>query len=177
MSNRARAGWLILLLLVLGSIASNIYLVYTALRLQNQLEVASLTAGLALDNAANQLETVRTQEFTLVVPIDEEVPVSATIPFDEQFNVPINVVVPIQSEVQVPLNLGLIGRYNIDIPLDLEVPVNVNVPIRIKRDVPINTVVPIEMNVPVTLTLKGTPMAQQLTEWREIILDLRQNLP
>ncbi|MBA3533421.1 MAG: hypothetical protein H0T73_16000 [Ardenticatenales bacterium] len=177
MSTRARVGWLFLLLLVLASLASNAYLIYTALQLQNQLAATSLTAGLALDNAANQLETVRTQEFTLTVPIDEEIPVNATIPFDETFNIPINLTVPINTNVKVPLQLGMLGTFNLDIPIRTDVPIDITVPIHIKRNVPINTVVPIKLDVPITLTLKGTPMASQLEEWREIILELRKELP
>jgi hypothetical protein len=177
MSVRARVAWIVLTVLVVVSLVSNLYLINLALDLQSQIRTGSTTAALALDNAVRQMEALETQEFTLVVPIDQVIPIDATIPFDEEFVVPIETTVPIDTTVVVPLQLGVLGTVNLDIPISTEVPLDLSIPVRIQRQVPIETTVPIRLDVPVTLSLRGTAVAQQLEDWRAILVDLRANLP
>lgn len=177
MSAGLKIAWIAMIFLVLASLISNAYLINEARDLQNQINGASGTAGEALDAAIEQLAAVETEEFTMVVPIDEVIPVNATIEFDEEFQVPIDVVVPIDTSVQVPLQLGLLGEFDLDIPIRTDVPISITVPIRIQRDVPIETTVPVKLDVPITLSLRGTPMADELRHWREVISELRAQLP
>ena len=191
-----RLASLILLIFILTLIASNLYFLSIISRLQrevhlasnqasraldvssdlqSQVEGTSVMAGFALEYIADQLEILSTQNFTVMVPINQEIPVQSTIPFNEVFDVPINIVVPIDTTVTVPIQLGPLGTTEINVPIQTEVPVNTNIQAPIKKDVTINATVPIQLDVPITLSLEDTPLAQQLAEWRTFMLQLTQN--
>lgn len=144
---------------------------------QNRINGAFILMGLALEDVASQLELLETQSFTITVPIQTEVPVAATIPFDEVFEVPVNTTIPIRTTVVVPLRLGVLGSFDLDVPISTDVPLDLSVPVRIQKEVPIRTTVPINLDVPVTLSLEDTPLAAQLSQWRADLLALLADFP
>lgn len=194
MSTTTRVAWVVLVLLSVASLAANFYLfgqlqqargeiegaVASAAaserqvaEIQRQLDATHNTAGLALDFLGEQLGMLESQVLTVTVPIDEEIPVAATIPFDEVFTVPIQTSVPIDTAVNVPLQLGLLGTYNLDIPIRTTVPIDLEVEVPIRKRIPIETTVPIRFDVPVTLSLAGTPLGEQLAGWGQMLQEMR----
>jgi hypothetical protein len=143
-------------------------------QVQRQIDALSNAAGLALENVEAQLGVLETQLFTMTIPIDEQIPINISFPFEETFDIPINTVVPINTTVRVPVTLGPLGRFDLDVPIRTEVPISLNVQVPIKKDIPINTTVPLQMQIPVTLSLEGTPLGQQLAEWRTLLSSLRE---
>lgn len=144
---------------------------------QRQLDVSTQNLGLLVGFVSEQLGTLETQVLTFTVPIDEQLPIAATIPLDEEFVVPIEVTVPIDTSVNVPLNLGILGTFNLDIPIRTQVPVSTSVTVPLSKQVPIETTVPIRLDVPVALSLAETSLGAQVAEWRTLLEELRGQFP
>jgi hypothetical protein len=172
-----RLPYLLLTVLVLASLALNLFIIV-------QLERARQQALVLADQLTLSLMPLENERIQYTVRIRETVPVTAQIPFRENLNVPIrstipiSLTVPIRQNVQVPVDTGLL-KFNLDVPIDLEVPLNLDVPISldvpvaISRTVSISTVVPISLTIPVDIPLADTPFGPALRQLREAVDRLR----
>ncbi|MBA3534239.1 MAG: hypothetical protein H0T73_20150, partial [Ardenticatenales bacterium] len=79
----------------------------------------------------------------------------------------------INTTVRVHVTLGPLGNFNLDVPINTTVPINLTLQIPINKEIPINTTVPLQMEIPVVISLEGTPLGQQLAEWRTMLSSLR----
>jgi len=109
------------------------------------------------------LTQIADDTFSYTVELDQEVPVSAEIPFSEAFNVPINTVIPISTTVQVPVDLGF-TTYRLTVPIETVVPVDMDVTVPVSQVVDITTVVPLQVDVPIEVAVAETPLAEYLRD-------------
>ncbi len=222
MSNRIKLAGFLLFLIMIASLATNIYLIRTTLNLQtdltetsrqaaeaseqaaqaseqaaqalarleetsskanralstasdvkSQIDSSAAMIGIAIDYLAEQLENIEEQEFTVVVPIDQEFPIDTTVSLEQNVNIPFNETIPINTNVSVPIQLGLFGPFELDIPINTTVPVELDINVPINQDIPIKTTVPVKLDLPISISLKDTAIGQQLGQWREALNQVR----
>ncbi|MGB0387106.1 MAG: hypothetical protein ACPGWR_20000 [Ardenticatenaceae bacterium] len=145
----------------------------TANDIQSQIDSTSVMVGVALDYVAEQLEGIEEQEFTVVVPIDQEVPIDTTVLINEEVSIPFNEVIPINTNVSVPIELPVLGKLDLDVPINTSVPINLDLKVPITQEMPIKTVVPVQTDFPITISLKDTEIGTQLAQWRETLTQVR----
>lgn len=101
--------------------------------------------------------------FSHTVEVDQEIPLSTNIPFNEAVTVPINTVIPISTTVIVPVNLG-ITTYRLTVPIDTLVPVDMDVTVPFSQTVDVVTAVPLDVDVPVEIAIADTPLVDYLQD-------------
>jgi hypothetical protein len=101
--------------------------------------------------------------FSTTVEIDQEIPISTDLPFNEVMTVPVNTVVPISTTVVVPVDLG-ITTYNLAVPINTVFPVDIEVTVPFSETVDVTTAVPIDVDVPVEIAIADTPLVDYLEE-------------
>jgi len=141
----------------------------TASDVKSQIDSSAVMIGIAIDYLAEQLENIEEQEFTVVVPIDQELPIDTTVSLKQQISIPFNENIPINTNVNVPIELPFVGALDLDIPINTTVPVNLDLSVPLKQDIPIKTTVPIKLDFPITISLKDTQIGEQLGQWREAL--------
>jgi hypothetical protein len=146
-----------------------------AVNLRGQVENTGTLTRFAVTAISEQLSQLVSQTITLTVPIDQQVPVATSVRLEKTFEVPIRTTVPINTNVSVPIQLGILGDHTINLPINLSVPIDLVVSVPFSEEIPINATVPIVMDVPVVLSLKDTPLAAQLAEWRGTLEQLGVN--
>jgi len=101
--------------------------------------------------------------FSTTVEIDQEIPISTDLPFNEVMTVPIDTIVPISTTVVVPVDLGF-TTYNLAVPIETIIPVDMEVSVPFSETVDIITAVPIDVDVPVEIAIADTPLVDYLEE-------------
>ncbi len=107
---------------------------------------------------------------TFEVPINALVPVDTTIPFSETIDVPIDEVMHINTivnvpfagaSVPIPIVTDIPVNLNVTVPISKQVPVVMEIPVNLLVDVPIQSDVPINTMVPVKMDFPVTvPLAE-----------------
>jgi hypothetical protein len=141
----------------------------------NVLTIATLlwVRDVALEEVADAralVSGIRNTTLSHTVEVSKEIPVKASVPFEEEILVPINTTIPINTTVIVPVDVGPLGAYDIDIPIRAAVPVNLEVAVPIKETIEIDTTVLIELEVPVEIPISETSLATYLDK-RDAALD------
>ncbi len=157
--------------LTVGLITSLLLHAWTLAQLQQ-------TRQLARDQIAalaSQIAAFRGQTLELPIAINQDVPVRAAIPINEQLTVPINTSVRIQQDVEIPLETPL-GTVSVPVPLDLTVPVNTDVPIVVDTTVDISTTVNLDLNVPITIPVQDSSFAGYLEQLQQRLEALSREL-
>ena len=145
----------------------------TATDVKSQIDSSAAMIGIAIDYLAEQLENIEEQEFSVVVPIDQQLPIDTTISLEQEVNIPFNETIPINTNVNVPLELPFVGALDLDIPINTTVPVELDINVPLNQDVPIKTIVPIKLDLPISISLKDTQIGEQLGQWREALNQVR----
>ena len=141
----------------------------TASDVKSQIDSSAAMIGIAIDYLAEQLESIEEQEFTVVVPIDQEFPIDTTVSLEQQVNIPFNENIPINTTVNVPIELPFVGALDLDIPINTTVPVELDINVPLNQDIPIKTSVPVKLDFPINISLKDTEIGAQLKQWREAL--------
>lgn len=113
--------------------------------------------------------------FSTTVEIDQEIPISTDLPFNEVMTVPIDTVVPISTTVVVPVDLGF-TTYNLAVPIETIIPVDMDVTVPFSGTVDIVTAVPIDVDVPVEVAIADTPLVDYLEELDAILEEIEGQL-
>jgi hypothetical protein len=160
---RRRTPWhyILLWLIAIASLVFNIVLVSQLFTIRNQ-------ARTGIEDAAIALESAEFPNLSFPVTIDETIPISLTVPFNDVFTVPISETIPVsltipfQDEVVVPINdvIQLNNSITVDIVIPilnqtvpLPIPINTNIPIVLDVVVPISQTIPIQTNIPINLMI------------------------
>lgn len=142
--------------LTLLSLALNGIVIFQFLRLR------CVAYGVVAD-ARTLITDLTDDTFSHTVEIDQEIPISTDLPFNEAMTVPINAVLPISTTVVVPVNLGF-TTYNLAVPIDTVFPVDMEVTVPFSQTVDITTAVPIDVDVPVEIAIADTSLVDYLEE-------------
>jgi hypothetical protein len=156
--------WL-LWFVALSALALNVWLINTLLGVRRQ-------AGEAAALAAQEIRALRAATFSTTVKINQSIPISLTVPFNQNFNIPINQTIPIDTVIQVPFEIPFIGTRIFDVPLKTSVPVTLDVSIPVKLEVPIAAVVPVKLAVPVSIAVADTPVDAMLVRAEDYLENL-----
>ncbi len=151
--NRTLDYWL-LWVLVIVSVALNVYII-------NFLREAQRQIGIAAGNASVGVGLLADSAIDYPVEIHEQLPVSMTIVYQDQITVPISVTLPISTEVTVPLRTPL-GIFPIVVPVITSFPVRLNPVIPISIELPISTTVPVDVAFPIHVNIRDTPFGASL---------------
>ncbi len=154
-----------LFLMVTLSLALNFALIVTLLR------VRSAALG-ALDQTIAITNGLGNEAFSIPVHIDQNVPVSVSVPFAYQDTIVTNTTIPISVVVTTPIDLAG-QKIEVTIPIKTTVPVKLQVPIAVNKTIDVNTNVPVKLDANVQVRLADTPLPGYLARLRAAIESMR----
>jgi hypothetical protein len=96
--------------------------------------------------------------------VEQEIPVAASVPINEEVVVPIHTTIPISTLVSIPIDAGVLGTFDIDVPVRAVVPVDLEFAVPIDQTVDIATTVQLDVDVPIEIPLADTPLVGYLEE-------------
>jgi hypothetical protein len=134
------------------------------------------TAENGLDAALEALDSFGEQGYQYEFSIDQEIPISANIPIDQEMTFPVEGTFPIDTTVEVPINAGILGTFVVEVPIETSIDVETSVPIRVKESFQIETTVPISMTIPVEIPPDDPQMEELLTGIRQWLERIKESL-
>jgi hypothetical protein len=159
-------GVLLLYPLVLLSLGLNALLITQLLEVQN-------AAYSSLDQVVAMVAEIENEVIAIPIHIDEEFPVSVSVPFEYSANFPVRTQVPIKTTFIVPFEI--MGKtIDIKVPVDMSVPVNLDVPVSLEKTFDINTTVPVKFDMNVEIKLADTPIPSYFAVLRQAVEGLKQ---
>jgi hypothetical protein len=188
LSRGAKIVIFLLFVLVILSLALNGYGVWQllifreqALALQQRIQDLQQVALETVSHTITELETFDQATIQYTAQINDQIPVQAVVPFQENLQVPIQATIPISEEISTTVafeisQLGLSIPVDITFPLVLDVPVDITVPIDIDHQVPVSTTVPIRLKVPIVVKLSETDLGRYVELLKQELKDLEQAL-
>ena len=181
MSRGTKIVIFLLFLLVILSLALSGYSIWQLLIFREKALVLQHAALEGISRALQELEAFDQATIEYTVQINEQIPVQAVVPFQENLQVPIQATIPISEEINTTVafeisQLGLSIPVDITLPLVLDVPVDITVPINIDRQVPVSTTVPIQLEVPIVVKLSETDLGRYVELLKQELKDLEQAL-
>jgi len=159
----------VLALLTLLSLAANGVVVFGLLRARD-------IALDAVTDARQQVKSLGRDTIAYTFELDQEIPIAATVPVEEEVIVPINTSVPISTSVTVPVNTGVLGTYNIDVPVQTVIPVDLQFDVPVSQTVDISTTVRLQTEVPIRIPIDETPLAEYLDDLDNSLGSLERRL-
>lgn len=155
---------IVLTVLTLLSLALNGVVIWGLLRAQQIALEARQVVQDTVSDARAIVAGVGDDTFSYTLKVQQEVPVEALVPLEEEVVVPIRATIPISTVVIIPINAGLLGTFDIDVPVRTMVPVSLDVAIPISHTVNIATTVLLDVEVPIEIPLAETPLVDYLKE-------------
>ena len=152
-SNRPWDYWL-LWFAALSSLALNVWLV-------NALLVARRQMGEAAGVAAQSVGALRGASIDYTFKVQQEVPVTANVPFHTTLDVPLKLSLPVNTEVTVPLKTPF-GSFDLKIPISTTVPIDLKTQVPISTSFRIATTVPVSLEIPVKIAIADTSLGAAL---------------
>jgi hypothetical protein len=149
-----------LVALILLGVLTLLSLIFNGVVIVQFLQLRCAAHGVVADTRA-LITDLADDTVSLTVEVDQEIPFSTEIPFNETVTVPINTVVPISTTVVVPVNLGL-TTYRLAVPIDTVLPVDMDVTVPFSETVDVTTAVPIDVDVPVEIAIADTLLVDYL---------------
>ena len=154
-----------LFMMVTVSLALNFALIVTLLR-------ARSAALAALDQAVAVTNGLGNEVFSIPVHVDQNVPVSVSVPFAYQDTITVDTTIPISTTVSVPLDLA--GQpVVVALPIQAAVPVKLQVPVSLSKTIDVNASVPVKFDANVQVRLADTPLPGYLARLRAAIQGMR----
>ena len=153
----------LLTVLTLLSLALNGVVNFGLLRARQTALDVRQTALTAVDDARSIVTGVGDDTFTYTLEVEQEIPIAASVPFNEEVSIPVNTVIPIDTTVIVPIDLG-ITTYDLEVPIQTIVPVDLEFAVPISQTVDIATTVLLNVDVPIEIPLAETPLVDYVEE-------------
>jgi hypothetical protein len=107
----------------------------------------------AVAAARESLEVARAEPVELTVSINQQVPISTTVPLSETFMMPVRFDFPLSTRVTTYVTIPLLGRQEIVVPVEATIPVSQTLAIPLEITVPVNITPTLQMDVPVQVAL------------------------
>jgi hypothetical protein len=172
---RSRASgvlWAAIVLCLLISLAS---LALNAVLITNLLTVRqTFVAG--VDQAISGLEALESNGFRYEYHLQQTIPFSGSIPFQQDMVFPFKGNVPIKTTVSVPIDAGILGRFNLDVPIDTSIPIDIQVPIHVDQTFHVETEIPLDMTVPIEISPDDPAIQKLIDGIREWLVAVRESL-
>ena len=109
------------------------------------------------------VSSIGDETFSYTFEVKQEIPIAASIPFNEEITVPVQATIPISTTVVVPIDLG-ITTYNLEVPIRTLIPVDLEFSVPVSKTVDIATTVPLDVDVPIEIPIADTPLVGYLEE-------------
>ena len=152
-----------LTLLTLLSLTLNGVVIFGLLRArQTALDVRQTILN-AVHDARSIVTGVGDDTFAYTLEVQQEIPIEASVPFDEVVIVPVNTVIPIDTTITVPIDLG-ITTYDLEVPIQAIIPVDLEFAVPISQTVDVSTTVLLNVDVPIEIPLDETPLVDYMEE-------------
>jgi len=162
--NKLYAIALVLLaMLTLVSLALNGVVIYGLLQAQRIALDAQQAALQTVSDARDIVSGIGDDTFSYTLEVKQQVPIAASVPFNEVVTIPINTVVPIDTTVVVPVDLGF-TTYDLELPIQTIIPVDLEFDVPINKTVDIATTVLLDVDVPIEIPLAETPLLGYIQE-------------
>jgi hypothetical protein len=175
MNKFAVIALVLLVLLTLLSLALNGVVILGLLQArQVALDVRQTALDTVVD-ARSIITGVGNDTFSYDLRVDQEIPIEASIPFDEVLTVPVDTVIPIDTTVTVPIDLG-ITTYDLEVPIQTLIPVDLEFSVPISHTVDVATTVPLDLDVPIEIPLAETPLVDYMDELDAGLARLEESL-
>ncbi len=158
----------IALLVALLSLALNVYL-FTRL---NQARSVVLDT---LASTSTNLDALPDYTFKSTFKIDQQFPVSGTMPINQSLMFPISMTVPVKTTVSPNVNTPF-GTMNFPVNIDTNFPVNMTVPVVISMTVPYSMTVPVKMDFPIEVKLRDLGVEDTVKSTQKQLDLLRSSL-
>jgi len=180
---RAEAFWLALEKFALFfSFVVNLVLVVVVLALAIALIrfEPAIKEGVAMkliDGLDTGIDLLGSATITRTIHIEDSIPISFTLPIEQNTVVVLNEDVPLTARTTVVLPAGG-GQLNATVSLKL--PKGMPLPVHLTMDVPVNQTVPVVMDVPVEIPLQETELNKVVVHFQEMIAPYKaliQKLP
>jgi hypothetical protein len=156
------------LCLVIGllSLALNAFLIYSLMNTRQ-------TATEGLDAALAALDNFGGEGFHYDYHLEKTIPVSASIPIEQDMVIPFKGEFPIHTTVEVPIDTGVFGTVVVQVPINTSVPVSVSVPIHVDQTFQVSTTFPVSMTIPIDVKPDDPEIQRLLSGVREWLVRLR----
>jgi hypothetical protein len=151
--------------MVTVSLALNFALIVTLLRARNA-ALSALDQTIAITNGLGN------EAFSIPVHVDQNVPVSVSVPFAYQDTIVTNTTIPISVVVTTPIDLAG-QKIEVTIPIKTDVPVKLQVPVSVNKTIDVNTNVPVKLDANVQVRLADTPLPGYLARLRAALESMR----
>jgi len=145
---------------------------------QEQLTELGPVIDSALGDAVSGIDEFRNSTIRFDVSINETVPINTDVVLNRTLQVPISTTLPIDEQFDTRITVN--GPFGIDIPLDITVPIKLDLPIDLVVDIPVNetipvnTQVPVDLDVPIEIEISETEMAALADALAEGLESFRQ---
>jgi hypothetical protein len=159
---------ILLALLTLISLALNAAIIFGLLRAQ---EIALTTVG----DARALVTGIGDDTFSYTFEVRQEVPIAASIPFNEEFTIPLKTTIPINTTVVVPIDLGFTS-YDLEVPIRTVFPVDLEFTVPVSKTVDIATTVSLDVDVPIEIPIADTPMVDYVEKLDEALAHVEAQL-
>ena len=156
---KAKAWPVILTILVLLSLALNVFCLLT-------LAQARSAVAAVLASARNALATLGAESITTQVRVDQEIPFNTTVPISQTLTIPLNMEYPLSTVVNTYVTIPLMGRQEIAIPIEAVIPIHYTFDVPIQVEVPISLTYRLQTEIPVTVEIPPELRAP-LDQWLE----------
>lgn len=134
------------------------------------------TAVEELDAALEALDSLGRQGFHYEYPLNQEIPVAADIPINQELVFPVEGTVPINTTFEVPIDAGILGTFAVEVPVDTSIHVRTTVPIHVNESFYIETTIPVSMTVPIDIQPDDPGMQKLLNGVRDLLERLRGSI-
>jgi hypothetical protein len=168
MERRYLVALIVVSVLTCLSLALNGVVIFGSLKLRQ-------TARGVVGDAQTLLAEMSNDTLSYTVELDQEIPISADVPFNEVLSVPVNTVVPISTTVRVPVDLGF-TTYRLTVPIETIVPVDLEATVPVSQVVDVTTIVPLQIAVPIEIHIPETALADYLRDAEVMLERLEQQL-
>jgi len=126
-------------------------------------------------SARTLIRGIGEETFSYVFEVDQEIPVTASIPFSQEITVPINTTVPVRTTVVVPIDLAF-TTYNLSVPINTVFPVDMEVTVPFSQTIDVVTTVPMDIEVPIEIVLADTPLIGYLQKIDAVLANVATEL-
>jgi hypothetical protein len=157
------------LLISLASLALNVVLITNLLAVRQ-------TFSVTVDQAIASLDTMELNGFRYEYHLQQTIPFSGDIPFQQDMVFPFQGNVPINTTVRVPIDAGILGKFTIDVPINTSIPIDIEVPIHVDQTFHVETEIPIDMIVPIEISPDDPAVQKLIDGLREWLIALRESL-
>lgn len=115
-------------------------------------------------SARTAIPDIGEETFSYTLEVEQEIPVAASIPINENITVPVHTTVPISTVLTVPIDAGLLGTFDINVPVQTIIPVDIEFSVPIRKTISFSTTVNLDVDVPIEIPLAETQLPHYIEQ-------------